>query len=107
MKVSQTTHDRLNESIYSAAKSLYDINAIDSVTMREFDAINLPFIKDLTAQDIKKIRMSEKVSQPVFAKFLNTTVHTIRDWEQGKKHPRGVALKLLNLVADKGLSVLV
>jgi putative transcriptional regulator len=42
----------------------------------------------------------------VFAKYLNTSPSTIRQWEQGEKHPRGTSLKLLNLVADKGLSIL-
>lgn len=32
---------------------------------------------------------------------------TIKKWETGEKHPTGPALKLLNLIADKGLSILV
>ncbi len=31
---------------------------------------------------------------------------TVRQWEQGDKHPRGTSLKLLNLIADKGLEAL-
>jgi putative transcriptional regulator len=38
--------------------------------------------------------------------FLNTTLSTVRQWEQGEKHPRGTSLRLLNLVAEKGLKVL-
>lgn len=58
------------------------------------------------AQEIKRIRLREKVSQVIFAKILNTSPSTIRQWEQGNKHPRGTSLKLLNLVAEKGLAVL-
>lgn len=88
------------------AKGLYQANVIDATTMREFDALCLPPVKDLSATDIKKIRLKEKVSQPVFAKCLNTSLSTVKQWEQGEKHPRGTSLKLLNLVAKNGLKVL-
>lgn len=74
--------------------------------MREFDELCLPKVKKLSPRQIKSIRLREKVSQPVFAKFLNTTLSTVRQWEQGDKHPRGTSLRLLNLVAEKGLGVL-
>lgn len=63
-----------------------------------------PPINVFTSQEIKTLRLREQVSQVVFAKYLN--ISTIRQWEQGEKHPRGTSLKLLNLVADKGLSIL-
>jgi len=66
----------------------------------------LPPIKDLNSKEIKRIRLDEKVSQVVFAKFLNISPSTVRQWEQGDKHPRGSSLKLLNMVADKGLEAL-
>ncbi len=65
-----------------------------------------PLIKKFTAQEIKSLRLKEHVSQAVFAKYLNISSSTVRQWEQGEKHPRGTSLKLLNLVADKGLSIL-
>ena len=102
----QSTKERLNETIYEMAAGLYDIGEIDSVTMRDYEKLRIPQVTDLTAKEIKLLRLKQKVSQAVFAKFLNTTVHTIRDWEQGKKHPRGTSLKLLNLVATKGLDIL-
>ncbi len=55
---------------------------------------------------IKHIRLREKVSQPVFAEYLNASASTIKKWESGEKHPTGPALKLLNIVAEKGLEVL-
>lgn len=102
----QTTKNRLDNSIYEMAKALHDIDAINTITLREFEPSSLPKVKDFKPEEIKRIRLKEKVSQAVFALFLNITVHTVRDWEQGKKHPRGSSLKLLNLVADKGLSIL-
>ena len=96
----------LLEVAHEMAKGLYQANVIDATTMREFDVLCLPPVKELSAAEIKKLRLREKVSQPVFARCLNTSTSTIKQWEQGEKHPRGTSLKLLNLVVDKGLAVL-
>lgn len=94
------------ETAHEMAKGLYDAGIIDATTLREYDTLCLPTINDLSAKEIKQIRLREKVSQAIFAKFLNISLSTVRQWEQGDKHPRGSALKLLNLVAMKGLKVL-
>ncbi|MBF2053409.1 MAG: helix-turn-helix domain-containing protein [Candidatus Sericytochromatia bacterium] len=77
-----------------------------SATLREFDALCISPVKELTPAQIKKIRLKNKVSQAVFAAYLNTTVSTVQKWEQGQKKPGGVSLKLLNLVDSKGLEIL-
>lgn len=97
---------RMLETAHDMAKGLYDAGVIDATTMREYDGLCLPPIKELSAKEIKHIRLREKVSQAIFAKFLNASLSTVRQWEQGDKHPRGTSLKLLNLVAAKGLAVL-
>ena len=45
----------------------------------------------------------EKASQSVFAAYLNVTPGLVSQWERGEKHPQGASLKLLSLVAKKGL----
>jgi len=95
------------EAVHESAHGLYDAGVIDATTMREFDVLCLPPVKELTPNQIKKIRLREKLSQAVFAAYLNTSASTIRQWEIGEKHPRGTSLKLLNLVYDKGIGVLV
>ncbi len=95
------------EVAHEMAHGLYDAGIINVTTMREFDVLCLPPIKQLSSRQIKNIRLREKVSQAVFAQYLNTSMSTVRQWEQGEKHPRGTSLKLLNLIADKGLAVLV
>lgn len=94
------------EVAHGMAKALYDIGEIDGITMREFDRKCLLPVKDLSSNQIKKIRLREKVSQTVFAYCLNTSPSTVKKWETGEKTPRGTSLKLLNLVADQGLKVL-
>lgn len=91
------------ESVYEIAKGMHESGVIDTKTMHKYDALCLPTIVDFSPGQIKKLRLREKVSQAVFAKFLNTSVSTVQQWEQGLKHPRGTSLKLLNLVLEKGL----
>ena len=93
--------------VHESAKGLYDAGIVDATTMHEFDALCLPSVKELTPHQIKMLRIKEHVSQAVFAKYLNTSSSTIKQWEQGGKRPRGTSLKLLNLIAAKGLSILV
>ena len=96
----------LMETVHAAATDLYEAKAIDIKTMREFDALCLPPVKELKPKDIKKLRLREKISQSVFAIYLNTSVSTVKQWETGQKHPRGISLRLLNLIDDKGLEAL-
>ncbi|HEV2614569.1 MAG TPA: DNA-binding transcriptional regulator [Gammaproteobacteria bacterium] len=99
----------MNKSIFDvvheSAKGLHDAGLMDVKTMHTFDAMCLPPVHKLSPKQIKSIRLREKVSQSVFAAFLNASYSTIKKWETGEKHPTGPALKLLNLVAEKGLAI--
>ena len=48
----------------------------------------------------------QQVSQPVFARYLNTSESTVEKWETGAKRPSGMARKLLAIVQKHGLQVL-
>jgi putative transcriptional regulator len=85
---------------------MFRAGAIDKATMREFDQTCLSVPIALEPHRIKKIRESQKVSQPVFARYLNTSESTIEKWETGVKRPSGMALKLLDIVQKHGLKVL-
>lgn len=94
------------EAIHSAATGLHRAGAIDKATMREFDVLCLESTPVFKARDIKRIRESARVSQTVFARYLNTSESTIQKWETGQKRPSGMALKLLRVVEKHGLEVL-
>lgn len=94
---------KLIDSLRRDLVALEKIGAISKVTMREFDAITPPRVRNFSATDIKRLRARLKFSQPVFAHLLHTTASTVRKWEQGDTKPTGPALKLLNVIADKGL----
>jgi putative transcriptional regulator len=93
-------------AIHAAATALHKVGAIDKATMRDFDAACLSVAPEFSANDIQKLRQRRHVSQPVFARYLNTSESTIEKWESGAKRPSGMALKLLAIVEKHGLSVL-
>jgi len=76
---------------------------MDKRTMKAFDEMCLTPVEELTAEQIRQIRLREKASQAVFARYLNVTTGLVSQWERCEKHPRGASLKLLTLVAKKGL----
>jgi putative transcriptional regulator len=96
----------LSEAIHSSASALFKVGAIDQATMREFDESCLAKPLILAPAEIKRLRMANKVSQPVFARYLNTSESTVAKWESGAKKPGGASLKLLSVVAKHGLEVL-
>lgn len=97
---------KMIESLRGDLAALHKAGAIGKVTMREFDAICPPPVRAFSAPDIKRLREGLNFSQSVFARYLHTTASTVRKWEQGDTHPTGPALKLLNLIADKGLQAI-
>ncbi|GHD62340.1 transcriptional regulator [Thalassobaculum fulvum] len=90
-------------AVHETALGLADAGVVDKRTMREFDALCLTPVQDLSANDIRAIRLREGASQAVFARYLNVTTGLVSQWERGEKRPRGASLKLLTLVAKKGL----
>ncbi len=93
-------------SIHASAAALQEVGAIDQTTMRQFDQTCLAVPATLAPTQIKNIREQARVSQPVFARYLNTSESTVQKWESGTKQPSGMALKLLAVVQKHGLGVL-
>ncbi|HRQ63839.1 MAG TPA: DNA-binding transcriptional regulator [Xanthomonadaceae bacterium] len=98
---------KIIESLRDDLAALHEAGAISKVTMRGFDAICPPPVRAFDAKDIKRLREKLKFSQPMFAHHLHTTASTVRKWEQGETRPSGPALKLLNVIADKGLQAII
>jgi putative transcriptional regulator len=94
------------EAIHSAVEGMYRAGSIDKATMRSFDETCLAAPPALAPHQIKSLRESQRVSQPVFARYLNTSESTVEKWETGAKRPSGMALKLLSIVQKHGLAVL-
>ena len=94
------------EAIHQTASGLYDSGIIDGKTMRQYDELCLPRVTVLSPDDIKRVRIKNKVSQTLFAKLLNVSISTVKQWELGKRHPQGASLKLLNIVLSQGIEPL-
>jgi putative transcriptional regulator len=94
------------EAVHSAVSGMYRAGTIDKDTMRGFDASCLTVPESIEPEQIKLIRESQQVSQPVFARYLNTSESTVEKWETGAKRPSGMAIKLLMIVQKHGLKML-
>jgi len=90
-------------AVHEVALGLADAGVMDKTTLRGFDEMCLTPVKPLSAAEIRAIRLKEKASQAVFARYLNVTTGIVGQWERGEKQPRGASLKLLTLVARNGL----
>ena len=95
---------KLMASIHETAEGLHAAGVMDKRTMREFDALCLTPIQPMKPEEIRALRLREGASQAVFARYLNVTTGLISQWERGEKRPQGASLKLLSLVAQKGLA---
>ena len=93
-------------AIHETMDALHEVGAIDKQTMREFDEACLTKVHVLSPEEIKTIRLRERISQPVFARYLNVSKNLVSDWERGVKKPGGPALRLLTVVGEKGLKAI-
>jgi putative transcriptional regulator len=94
-------------AVHGMMEGLHERGAIDKTTMRDFDAACLAPAPVLAPEAIRAIREQERVSQPVFARYLNVSKNLVSEWERGTKRPGGPALRLLGIVQKKGLAAIV
>jgi DNA-binding transcriptional regulator YiaG len=50
---------------------------------------------EITAASIRDLRTSLGMTQEAFAQHLSVSVSSVRDWEQGRRRPRGLYAKLI------------
>ncbi|CAK7262405.1 MULTISPECIES: helix-turn-helix domain-containing protein [unclassified Shinella] len=93
-------------AIHEMMEGFHQSGAIDKQTMREFDEACLTAVETLAPEEIRAIRERERLSQPVFARYLNVSKGLVSDWERGVKKPGGPALRLLTVVQKKGLQAI-
>ena len=106
MTTSRSYRSEAFAAIHETAEGLHEVGAIDKRTMRDFDAACLAPVPDLAPEEIKAIRERERVSQPVFARYMNVSKNLVSDWERGAKRPGGPALRLLAIVRARGLQAI-
>jgi len=101
--VNKQYRNEIMASVHETALGLNEAGLLTKQTMKAFDEMCLTPVEELTPDQIRAIRIKEQASQAVFARYLNVTTGLVSQWERGEKHPRGASLKLLTIVARKGL----
>ena len=83
-----------------------DANTFDNLiaSVREAGAIKRGEKKPsrefiMTPPRVRLIRQKTNLTQDTFARFLNISVSTLQNWEQGRRNPRGAARVLLQVAA--------
>ena len=104
--MSSQYYSEIAEETHKSMEGMYKLGMIDKKTMREFDKLCIVPVQPMSGEEIRSLRERERVSQPVFAWHLNVSKNLISDWERGVRRPGGAALKLLNLIREKGLEAI-
>ncbi|MBO4311885.1 MAG: helix-turn-helix domain-containing protein [Desulfovibrionaceae bacterium] len=68
-----------------------------------YDACKVP---QYSPENVKNLRTRLALTQRALASILNTSVSSVRQWEQGVKRPSGPSNKLLYLLDKKGMEAL-
>ena len=97
---------RMIQEAVETMRDLHNAGVVDKQTLRNFETQVAP-APAYSAQDIRRIREKFRVSQAIFAAYLNASLSTVQKWESGEKKPSGSALRLLFVVEHQGLEVLV
>lgn len=85
---------------------LLDKATHEKITLRHLGPQTTPKVTPMTGAQIRKLRARAKMSQAVFARYLNLTVGYVSQLERGTKQPTGAALALLNVIERKGIDAL-
>ena len=102
---------RLTKALLETAEDMHrtgvlDQAAYDKITLRHPGAKDAPRVAPITPDQIRTMRERAKMSQAVFARYLNLTVGYVSQLERGTKRPTGAALALLNVVRRKGIEAI-
>ena len=85
------------EELLLSVKEAKDIMRVKKEPSRKF------YIEE---PDAKEIRKKLHLTQNQFALLMNISIHTLRNWEQGRRQPEGPAKVLLN-VANNHPNILI
>jgi len=99
------------EAILETAGDLHRHRLLDDeeyhkITVRHLGAQPLPTARPISAEEIRSLRESARMSQAAFARSLNLSVGYISQLERGAKQPKGPVLALLNVVRRKGVEAI-
>ena len=91
------------DEMFETMKGLFNAGAISPEQMNEFTALYRQVPK-YDAEKVKEIRAKTSFSQAAFAKLLNVSPSSVRQWESGAKKLDGASRKLLQLLEAHGVA---
>lgn len=100
---------RLTKELLATAKDMRDIGAMRKETYEKITLRHLkdaPMVPPVTGAQIRSMRVRAKLSQGVFARYLNVSTGYLSQLERGVKEPSGAALALLNVIKRKGIEAI-
>ncbi len=56
-------------------------------------------LKEMSAEDIKKLRLSLRLSSGMFASVMGVSEKTVEAWESGTNRPAGSSLRIMNMLS--------
>jgi putative transcriptional regulator len=89
----------MKSAISGTVQYMVDNSLTTSFTEKELNALGVvvPTV-EMNSEHIKEIREKVHLSQAVFAKLLNVSPSSIKQWEQGKRNPTGATKVLLEIL---------
>lgn len=107
----KTAPNRLREAILETAEDMHRLGVMSDathakITLRHLRKDGAPERAPLSGDEIRNLREQARLSQAVFARYLNLTVGYVSQLERGAKRPSGPALVLLDLIRRKGLAAI-
>jgi len=91
--------ESINEAIASTVRDMLEADLKVSFTQKELRKMGIEVKPvSLSAEEISSIRKTLNVSQSVFAKLLNVSLSSVRQWERGLRKPSGSTMILLELL---------
>jgi putative transcriptional regulator len=100
----------LTDALLETARDMRDVGILDAaahdkITLRHMGGMRHPRQDILSGEDIRVLRETARLSQAVFAGYLNVTPGYVSQLERGIRRPTGAALALLNVIRRKGIAV--
>ena len=107
--MTQQKPSRLVEAILETADDMRRVGIMDDdvhgkITMRHLGQTT-GATEPISGEEIRQVREQARLSQAVFARYLNVTTGYVSQLERGAKRPTGPALALLNVIRRKGIEV--
>jgi putative transcriptional regulator len=102
---------RLTRELLEMSEDMHRLGIMDDsthakITLRHLGEHTPVTAAPITGPEIRQLREQARLSQAVFARYLNLTVGYVSQLERGTKQPAGPALVLLNVIRRKGIEAI-